>query len=363
MGAKRHDVRDELVRYFDELSTGEREGVVWVSLEGESGAGKTRIVQEFYERIAADQTVYPKSLRPSGLESHARKSVAHSREAGGVGLDKGEGLASFAWVGVDCDLHASTSAGMGSLASAYTQLKETFSSRISGDVRPLAKMGEEGLTEVRDLAVNYLAEGVQVFGQTAEHALPAAKLVISGLQAVVKRQIALREEGKEQFIDADLASVDLLMGAFSELRGKLIGSNRQAVPVVMYVEDLHYANEAIAQLTLLLASLSVASGIKGKVKRTLRRQPSFPPILLVTSAWPPRLRDLAPDSQEALDEGEDLPAPARLAATLRAAHEGEQTLGRQRAASPPRARATVDVRSRRDRAGLCPRLPRRASAG
>jgi len=40
-----------------------------------------------------------------------------------------------------------------------------------------------------------------------------------------------------------------------------------------------------------------------------------------------RLRDLAPDSQEALDEGEDLPAPARLAATLRAAHEGEQTLG------------------------------------
>ena len=54
VGDSRHRVVDGLVDILDEMnSTGEPR---WVSLEAPSGWGKTRVVQEFYARLAARQS-------------------------------------------------------------------------------------------------------------------------------------------------------------------------------------------------------------------------------------------------------------------------------------------------------------------
>ena len=69
IGSHRVRVVDELERAFDDVSAGE--GSRMVVLSAPSGEGKTRIVQEFYRRIAARQEApryWPEEIVDQGID-------------------------------------------------------------------------------------------------------------------------------------------------------------------------------------------------------------------------------------------------------------------------------------------------------
>jgi hypothetical protein len=77
-------------------------GPVLIVLEARSGYGKTRIVQEFYRRIAKEQSYWPASLvEPvGGLGAYeARKRIGFTR------FEKKPSELPFMWLALDCELH------------------------------------------------------------------------------------------------------------------------------------------------------------------------------------------------------------------------------------------------------------------
>ena len=106
VGDSRHRVVDGLVDILDEMnSTGEPR---WVSLEAPSGWGKTRVVQEFYARLAARQSnhYWPETILGAsdvhGFEVGDRRKRVFpdpryfDREP--------QSLPEFMWLGMACDL-------------------------------------------------------------------------------------------------------------------------------------------------------------------------------------------------------------------------------------------------------------------
>src|SRR4051794_5050440 len=69
-----------------------------VSLEARSGLGKTRVVQEFFRRLAADQDYWAASLvKGGGRAQHSRKRLTPEVR------EEARGEPPFLWLAVDCD--------------------------------------------------------------------------------------------------------------------------------------------------------------------------------------------------------------------------------------------------------------------
>ena len=72
-----------------------------VTLVGDSGTGKTRLIREFYARIAADQSYWPQEISSETASVvEERKAISPDYEAGSY---KGEDeQPPFIWAGIDC---------------------------------------------------------------------------------------------------------------------------------------------------------------------------------------------------------------------------------------------------------------------
>jgi hypothetical protein len=246
---------DRLEQAYRALSADGSARPALISLESRSGYGKTRIVQEFYRRIARDQAYWPSSLVVEhGGAQQARKRIGFST------FTKPQGAAlPFMWLALDCELETGIrESGVGSVSQALrNHLPSVF---IDGPTRSDAAL------EVADLLQGVAATVVE---DALSSAIPGVGTVVFGYRVVKSRLVrrALeRDERGERTIDIDA-------GAGRSVFGDLVGVHRQRpqLPFILVIEDAHDADRPLIELLRLLLD---------------PEQKSRLPILVVTMAWP-----------------------------------------------------------------------------
>ena len=99
VGAERRSLVDELVMSFDEVA--QSGSPQWWSFEAPPGWGKTRLVQELYQRLAARQDApgyWPPALQAAGEDvGSSRKRVTPHFSQAELGATPG-----YFWWGVSC---------------------------------------------------------------------------------------------------------------------------------------------------------------------------------------------------------------------------------------------------------------------
>ena len=275
IGASRHDLVELLVVLFDEIGrSGEPK---WVSLEAPMGWGKTRVVQEFYRRIAADRQAIPRYWPSSILSAVAnptavavpegrRKRVFPERYSRAAGA-----LPDWFWWGISCSERAGTPMqAIGhdlrqfdehapSLDDAW-QKRAPTSRRLREWARRHADVLESGGGDAASVAANAAGTAIPVLGL----AVWLGKFMFSASRDATNRtqRRAFPNEIRAHGGDED--------GLIADLVAKLTRL-AAVMPIVIVVEDLHYADETLVEL---LARVIAASDAR---------------ILVVTTIWPGQL--------------------------------------------------------------------------
>ena len=291
VGQSRMLLVEGLVELFDEVSSsGESR---WVSLEAPTGWGKTRVGKRLYAELAARQkppAYWPASLGEVSRGEHKVVAPKGKRQEGS--------LPEFLWWGIACssDEHFRAPAlreGVSELAS--------HSQYVSIACRKNRPIGEKAIDRVRSEAWDFMKAGaMEGFGAvvgTLGVALPGMGLaVLAGrkMASAVKSHRADRQTvGDESEIGASSR------GLVEELTEQFREIGRAKFPVLVFVEDVHFADEAL---------LSALNAMLRRVSH----------LLVVTTTWPGKV-----------DENPDL---SRLAREL-----GDRVVrvGDRRPAGPP----------------------------
>lgn len=258
-----------LVAAFDQVNAGS--GPLWVALEAPSGWGKTRVAREFYARLAAQRQHTPPYWPPTILGSRPdlvvddvsarRKRVyPHVRHVP-------DSLPAYLWWGVAASVRNgiptfALAEDIGQLEAHAPYLDDAWArlarwSERHGDWwrQPLSAVGQETVSELSGRIIESLAG----------FAVPGLGLVGSALGALRSARAEARERrdrltGAE---DITLTSYDIV----DEACDLLTRLGRPGLPVVVFVEDLHAADDVLAEL---LERLVVSDAA----------------VLIVTTAWP-----------------------------------------------------------------------------
>jgi hypothetical protein len=285
VGQGRQEHVDRLLAHYRALESGARTQPVVVSLEGRSGLGKSRIVQELYASIAKGQSYWPPTLVESERSINERRKALGFSASTGLrrGRDKAEGAeAPFVWLALDCD-RSKTGVQTSSLLELIEELRQTFP-ELAGD-----KVARDALEEGGTFAFEKLIEGLDVVSDAVPGAGVFKTAFKLGMRAH-RRRVANAEADAARVIDPHA-------GKGPELLGLLLALSRarraRPLPMVLVVEDAHWADPGVVEfLTALVAP----------------REPPRLPLLVVTTAWPAGLvreeteeavfADVLPDGRE-----------------------------------------------------------------
>ena len=258
-----------LVEVFDEVraSGGSR----WVSLEAPSGWGKTRVGKRFYAELVApkpDQEpaprYWPETLGETSRSERKVVAPQGRREAGS--------LPKFLWWGMACS--SDSRFGASALRAGLDELAShaQFASIASRRDRPI---GERAIQSLRKQVWEFAEGGaVEALSHTAGAlgaALPAVGLAVLAVKKAAGAAMSHRSDSRQVASESELGAssaglVDELVEQFSEL-------GRARFPVVLFVEDVHFADEALLQ------------AIDAMVRRVSH-------LLVVTTAWPGRIDEI-----------------------------------------------------------------------
>ncbi|WP_336082110.1 tetratricopeptide repeat protein [Nocardia sp. SSK8] len=237
----------------------------WISLEGAPGAGKTRIVHEFYRRLAAGQQG-PAYWPPTILGED--EPIGPRKVAGPTAWERPAGaLPGYLWLGF------SGRRGDGlpeiQLSAELRQIDAHFPlvQRRAGLVRQARGAaaefgGQVGKMSVEELAVQGIEAGLKLVGAQIPGVGPAVHL--GGLIAArirAERDLTGRVGTEEE---VDLRAV--AGHAVDEFLRK-IGAVLAVIPVVIFVEDLHESHPVLLDA----------------LKRLLAEERG--PLLVITSEW------------------------------------------------------------------------------
>lgn len=268
----------------------------WVSLEAPSGWGKTRVGKRFYAELAARQKpprYWPETLGETSRDDRKLVAPRGKREEGS--------LPDFLWWGISCSsderfrspaLRESLSelVSHGQYVSIACSKRQTISEKAIDKVRrDVWQFAEGGAMELLGLATGAIGASLPGMG-LAVLALKKASGAVQGHRA--DKQMV----GEESEIGASTGGlVDELTRQFSQI-------GREGFPVVLFVEDVHFADEALLEA----------------LNAMLRRVSH---LLVVTTAWPGRIDEITELSRlsRELDERvvrvmHDAPTPQPLPA-------------------------------------------------
>lgn len=318
VGASRRALVEGLVRLFDEVvASGQPR---WVALEAPSGWGKTRVATQLYAALAAgrqaDPPYWPPAIVDEATDTSARKrvmpQVVHAPGA----------LPQWLWWGVTCALRhrlpsVALAQDVAELEAHAPYLDLTWRARNRGEVvaREARTVFDAGVDHVAGTLLGSVIPAFDIVSQVARFSYRHVR------EAAERRDLL----GGDAAVGAD--RTDLVEGVVATLRQLADGG----VPVVLFVEDAHDADDALAQL---LGQLVAGDG----------------PVLLLTSAWPGHAQTSAPlTSAMAVrpdrvvrveEDGGTLPAPFPPGAGL-ARLEDEALVQIARIALPPATDDTV----------------------
>lgn len=309
VGESRRLLVDGLLATYDEVHTANR--ARWVSLEAPTGWGKTRVVREFYNRLAAERQLQPAywpatilGARPERFDDvSARRKQVHPEVRHTPGS-----LPSFFWWGIAASLRNGVAADalaedLAQLSAHQEYLDDVWKKLATWTERnprwwtgASGAAAEEGLTHLAGMALE-AAAGASV---------PGLGLVLPALQKLRSSTRARAERRQRLASDAEITGAGPdQVDATVELVTRLA---RPGLPVVIFVEDFHDADPTLAELVTRCANADAA-------------------ILVITTAWtgqgeqhshirkalaeaPRRLIAINPDSDQ-------LPAPFPAGASLR----------------------------------------------
>ena len=272
VGASRESLVDGLVDLFGNVcASGEPR---WVSLEAPSGWGKTRVGKEFYARLAEEKQsesspkYWPATIGDMSRTERKLVSPSGDREAGS--------LPTYLWWGLSCSTgeHSALRDGLDWLTK-----HGKFVSIACNEDKP---RGERAIKNVVEQRWQFAQESaLEAAGQMAG----VAGVVIPGmgLLALMARlgtnAIRSHQTKKKMVAEAsDLGSTqsELVEGVVDGL----CDFGRSRFPVVLFVEDVHYASNALLEALEALMRrgshlMVVTTAMPGKLDET----PELPRLL------------------------------------------------------------------------------------
>lgn len=258
----------------------------WISLEGPSGCGKSRVVREFYRILAQSQAddqstpaYWPESLMPdsnaSNYDIHQRRKKVYPTWDGSAGA-----LPSYMWWGIDCgELNGAPSERLSTALYQFDKHAEPLDKAYrESAINPFRLKNiflngakaiyEEGASEATGEAVETgLKQSYEVLTEAAINQVLGVGLVIRTAKWIwhsqkEKRQTdAVIEVGKAIDNNVSLDPVDEAFDAIRRL------SYKSVIPTIIFIEDLHDADEALVEL----------------LEKILRSSGNA--VLVITTAW------------------------------------------------------------------------------
>ena len=261
VGRSRVGLVDGLVAVYDGVAGGRQP--CWVSLEGPSGWGKTRVVHELFARLAGRQEVpryWPAVIDDPVLGRKAAQPARFVRPKDafpeflwwGIACSNRQGLASAALAGDVVRLYAHKTY----LDRAWKTLVPVRERARGGLVKAGRMVAEEGVLELAALGVEQVASAVVPGVGTA------ARLTRWSAKGV-KHKLAERQDFASETVFDSTASSDVV----DEVVGFLGRLAQAGFPVVIFVEDAHNADEVVLEL----------------LDRMLRCEGT---VLVISTAWP-----------------------------------------------------------------------------
>nr|WP_281496659.1 tetratricopeptide repeat protein [Ornithinimicrobium sp. F0845] len=258
-----------LVAAFDQVNASSQP--LWVALEAPSGWGKTRVAREFYAQLAARRQHTPPYWPPTILGSRPDLAVddvsARRKRVYPHVRHVPNSLPAYLWWGIAASVRNgiptfALAEDIGQLEAHAPYLDDAWArlarwSERHGDWwrQPLSAVGQETVSELSGRIVESLAG----------FAVPGLGLVGTALGALRSARADARERrdrlsGAEEITAATYDIVDEACDLLTRL-------GRPGLPVVLFVEDLHAADDVLAEL---LERLVVSAAA----------------VLIVTTAWP-----------------------------------------------------------------------------
>ena len=261
VGADRRQLVERLLALWEECKRSKVAHLV--VLEGHPGLGKTRIVQEFFARLAATQPeprFWPARLEaPSDLMLATRGRVVPERFDSAPGAKP-----SFAWVGITCWQDEATGEPGRALirtADSFTVINEPILTRLGRTGRITRWALSLGVLIVGAVAAALALLGIGGFWM-AVVALVAAFLGLLGLREPLR---GLWSEVQRAWRGRRGASIDLarwLQHSSEDARRKVDGFLRELaavrLPAVVVVDDATWADEDTVDLVRALLSRAAA---------------------------------------------------------------------------------------------------------
>ena len=264
VGRSRLQLVKGLVEIHDRVcSSGESR---WMSLEAPSGWGKTRVGKRFYAELSARQTkelprYWPATLGETNRDDRKVVVPRGEREEGS--------LPTFLWWGMSCSSDDRFSAP--ALREGLSELV-SHSQYVSIACRDRQTKGERAIEKLRNEVWEF-AEGGAVEAVSQAAAAIGVALPGMGLAVLAGRKVlgAAKSQRADSRLVADASELGASTGGLVEdLVEQLRQIGRARFPVVLFVEDIHFADEALL-----------------KALDAMLRRVSH--LLVVTTAWPGRI--------------------------------------------------------------------------
>lgn len=210
----------------------------WLSLEAPIGWGKTRLIQEFYKNLAASQkspAYWPLSLSSADATTLAqRKRIRPEKQAHTPKSSPG-----FIWIGIDCTRRN------GSSDAALLHDLDQFTARRS-DYQDAARDHRSTRDRLIGDVGQQLAERIPA--EAASSIFPAStpigvESLLSGATALIARSVRSIIERRHRVARSDEVSDtnEIIMQSILHI-SEVAGPD---LPVIVAVEDLHLADEAV----------------------------------------------------------------------------------------------------------------------
>ncbi|MCS5732500.1 hypothetical protein [Herbiconiux daphne] len=242
---------------------------VWVSLEAPTGWGKTRIAREFYSALArtrqTEPAYWPRSISADRSRVSERRKVVNPPDFEHVPLSRPD----YLWWGISCGMRNGTPTesllqDVAVLRKHVDHLENAWWYRagfVDKFAHPAflalrAKVLEDGVTAVADYGLTKAAELVG-------GALPGFSAMSWLVRKGVEQSKAARARSK------NLRSAEAIVYQPSEVDEveSFLTKIAPLVPVVLFVEDVHDADDLLVEL----------------LERLIRRDA---PVMILTTGWP-----------------------------------------------------------------------------
>ena len=246
VGTSRSLLVDGLIEVFKTVKTSGDSS--WISLEAPPGCGKTRLVHEMYARLSTTQE--DPNYWPSSIEARSRKvthpTFAHVPDA----------IPEYLWWGISCYFRDETPTN--ALRQDFQQL-EPHAKHIDDALKTLIPVHRRLSGSLRSTGKAVASEGLlEVFSRVAVDVVGFSTglgLLVQGGSFAVSR-VQKNRERKNRLMSEEILGSDTSTDIVEEAIDLLRGATRYGFPLIIFVEDLHFADAVLIEfITRLLESV------------------------------------------------------------------------------------------------------------